>query len=193
MILKLVWSVVGETLGCFRRLKEELISIIPYIRPQFLSFHWYLQFPTCFFHPSTHYLIVFPSFLPSITSYLGSSCSLQRCCPSSTLPDRARSSISSFGCAAGRQPSGYRAPGGWTRAGSHWTTSWETEIDTLLGQMETHLFFFHHEVQELNLVSVRMKNDADISNIYCLLLQNISMSNRHYKGKLRAQSKSNRF
>lgn len=84
----------------------------------------------------------FPSFLPSLTSYLGSSCSLQQCCPSSTLPDRPRSSISSAGCSAGHQLSGCRAPDGWTRAGSHWTTSWETETDTLLGQRGDALVIF---------------------------------------------------
>lgn len=86
--------------------------------------------PSCFLHPFVCCLTVFHSFLSFITPYLGSSCSLQQCCPSSTLPDRARSSISSAGCSVVRQPSGCRAPGGRTRAGSHWTTSWETEIDT---------------------------------------------------------------
>lgn len=71
---------------------------------------------------------------PFIASYLGSSCSLRQCCLSSTLPDRGSCSISSAGCSAGRQLSGCRAPSGWTRAGSHWTTSWETEIDAPLEQ-----------------------------------------------------------
>lgn len=78
------------------------------------------------------------------TSYLDNSCSLRQCCLFSTLPDRVKCSISSAGCSAGRRLSGYRSPDGWTHAGSHWTTSWETETGAWLEKNRNVLMDLNH-------------------------------------------------